>query len=377
MEIPPFVLPAPGKPPARPSLPKISIEEHFDHPAVSTLAGTRSAATGPVGGGLRPDGSAGAATPAATSANDVDAQARALGLEPAWFRAVYERLFEFDAKRIAAMDAGHVGTSILSLTTPGVQGIPDGRRAAAAAREINDYLAGQVIAKHPDRYAGFATLALQDPAAAARELERCVTKLGFKGALINGYTNTADPASGEYLDEPKFWPFWEAAESLGVPIYLHPRTQLEQRAYQGHRELVGAVWGFGTETAMHTLRLVFGGVFDRFPKLTVILGHMGEMLPYFSWRIQHLFEHNPFGKKIERRLEDYLCENFYISTSGCWSDQALICALLMVGADRLLFAVDYPYERMDVASEWLDRAPISENDRRKIAHGNARSLFRL
>ena len=350
---------APGKPPARPPLRKISIEEHFDHPAVSTLAGA-----------------------GATPASKIEERAHMLGLEPAWFRAVQERLFEFGEHRLAAMDSGHIDVSILSLTTSGVQGIDDGRRAVSAAREINDFLAGKVIAKQPDRYAGFATLALQDPAEAVRELERCVTKLGFKGALINGYTNagyanTPGSASGEYLDEPKFWPFWEAAEALAVPVYLHPRTQFEQRAYQGHRELAGAAWGFGAETAMHTLRLVFGGVFDRFPKLTVVLGHLGEMLPYFSWRIQHLFEHNPFGKKIERRLEDYLCENFYLSTSGCWSDQALICALLMVGADRLLFAVDYPYERMDLASDWLDRAPISENDRRKIAYGNARSLFKL
>ncbi|HSR07701.1 MAG TPA: amidohydrolase family protein [Bryobacteraceae bacterium] len=348
----PYTLPTPGKPPARPPLRKIAIEEHFDHAAASTLDG-------------------------AGRAGDIEAQARRFGLEPEWFRAVSERVFEFEEKRLAAMDSGHIDVSILSLTTPGVQGIADVPRAVAAAREINDFLAGEVIAKHPDRYAGFATLALQNPAEAARELERCVTRLGFKGALINGYTNTAGSAAGEYLDQPEFWPFWEGVEALNVPVYLHPRTQFEQAAYEGHRELVGATWGFGTETAMHTLRLVFGGVFDRFPKLTVILGHLGEMLPYFSWRIQHLFEHNPFGKKIERRLEDYLCENFYISTSGCWSDQALICALLLVGGDRLLFAVDYPYERMDLASEWLDRAPISENDRRKIAHGNARALFKL
>jgi predicted TIM-barrel fold metal-dependent hydrolase len=347
--IPTHVLPAPGRPSARPPLQKISIEEHFDHRAVSRLADTGN--------------------------QDVAAHAQKLGLEPEWFRVVYERLFEFSDSRLAAMDSGNIDISLLSLTSPGIQGIADAPRAAAAARNVNDFLAGEVISKHPDRYAGFASLAMQDPPEAVRELERCVLKLGFKGALINGYTNRE--SGGEYLDEQKYWAFREAAEALNVPVYLHPRTQFEQRAYEGHRELAGATWGFGTETAMHTLRLVFSGVFDRFPKLTIILGHLGEMLPYFSWRIQHLFEHNPFGKKIEKRLEDYLCENFYLSTSGCWSDQALICALLMVGADRLLFAVDYPYERMDLGSEWLNRAPISENDRRKIAYGNAKTLFQL
>jgi predicted TIM-barrel fold metal-dependent hydrolase len=353
--MPAYTLPAPGRPPARQPLRKIAIEEHFDHPAVSDLAGASRA--------------------------QMEARARALGLEPDWLAAVQDRLFEFDEQRLAVMDSGNVDISVLSLTTPGVQGITDQDRAVTAARQINDFLANEVIARNPSRYAGFATLPLQDPLEASRELERCVTKLGFKGALVNGYTSLppgpTQSSGGEYLDETKFWPFWESAAALRVPIYLHPRTQFEQRAYEGHRELAGATWGFGAETAMHTLRLVFSGLFDRFPDLNVILGHLGEMLPYFSWRIQHLFEHNPFGKRIEKRLEDYLCENFYLSTSGCWSDQALICALLLVGADRLLFAVDYPYERMDQASDWLDRVPISENDRRKIAHGNAQKLFGL
>jgi 2,3-dihydroxybenzoate decarboxylase len=195
--------------------------------------------------------------------------------------------------------------------------------------------------------------------------------------MINGYTNTRDPERVEYLDDPKFLPFWEAAASLGVPVSLHPRPALDQRIYEGHNELIGATWGFAPEAATHALRLVYSGLFDRFPTLTVILGHLGETLPYFSWRIQHCFEYNPSDKRVQRRLQDYLCENFYVSTSGIFSDQALIGAMLTIGADRILFACDYPYEVMEPAARWIERAAISEGDRKKIAAGNARRLFRL
>ena len=229
----------------------------------------------------------------------------------------------------------------------------------------------------PDRYAGFASIAVHDPNVAARELERAVTQLGLKGAMINGYTNTQDPQRVEYLDDVKFLPFWEAAASLGAPIYLHPRPALDQRIYDGHSELIGATWGFAPEAATHALRLIYSGLFDRFPSLTVILGHLGETLPYFSWRIQHCFEYNPSDKKVQRRLQDYLCENFYVSTSGIFSDHALIGAMLTIGADRILFACDYPYEVMEPAARWIEAAAISEGDRKKIAAGNARRLFKI
>jgi 2,3-dihydroxybenzoate decarboxylase len=233
------------------------------------------------------------------------------------------------------------------------------------------------VKKRPDRYAGFASIAVHDPDVAVRELERAVTRLGLKGAMINGYTNTKDPQRVEYLDDAKFLPFWEAASSLGAPIYLHPRPALDQRIYDGHSELIGATWGFAPEAATHALRLIYSGLFDRFPSLTVILGHLGETLPYFSWRIQHCFEYNPSDKKVQRRLQDYLCENFYVSTSGIFSDQALIGAMLTIGADRILFACDYPYEVMEPAARWIERAAISEGDRKKIAAGNARRLFKI
>jgi 2,3-dihydroxybenzoate decarboxylase len=218
-------------------------------------------------------------------------------------------------------------------------------------------------------------VALQDPDAAARELERAVARLGFKGAMINGYTNTS---SGPlYLDDARLLPFWEAAAALRAPVYLHPRPPVDQRAYLGHPELLGATWGFAPETATHALRLVYSGLFDRFPSLTLILGHLGETLPYFSWRIQHCFEYNPSDARVDRRLQDYLADNIYVTTSGHFSDQALISAILTIGADRILFAADYPYEVMEDAARWIERAPISEGDRRKIASGNAARLFGL
>jgi 2,3-dihydroxybenzoate decarboxylase len=297
--------------------------------------------------------------------------------DSAWSALIDDRLGEFDRARLSAMDASGITMAILSHTVPGVQGILDTDTAVAAARDINDFLASEVIARHPARFAGFASVALQNPAAAAAELERAVTRLGFKGVMVNGYSNVGNAQTGEYLDEPRFLPFWEAVAALGVPVYLHPRPALEQRIYRDHRELIGATWGFAPETATHALRIVYSGLLDRFPTATIVLGHLGETLPSFAWRIQHCFEYNPSDKRVERRLQDYLSDNFYVTTSGNFNDQALIGALLTVGADRILFAADYPYEVMEQAARWIERAPISENDRRKIASGNARRLFNL
>jgi len=315
------------------------------------------------------------APPGDASQIDLTRLVAAMGYDATWSALVGERLVDFD-QRVAAMDAAGIDVSLLSHTVPGAQGIADPALAAAAARDVNDFLAGQAIAKYPSRFAGLASIAMHDPAVAAAELERAVTRLGFKGAMINGYSDISG-GQAEYLDAPRLLPFWEAAAALRVPVYLHPRAALDQRIYEGHTELVGAAWGFAPEAATHALRLVFSGLFDRFPSLTLVLGHLGETLPYFAWRIQHCFEFNPAGKRLQRRLQDYLCDNFYVSTSGFFNDQALIGAVLTIGADRILFAVDYPYEPMDPAAAWLDRAPISEGDRRKIAHLNARALFNL
>ena len=217
--------------------------------------------------------------------------------------------------RLGGMDASGISVAILSHTVPGVQGIVEPSAACRGARDQRSSC--PEVGIQPTRYrrvCEYRRCRIQNDRAA--ELERAVTRLGLKGAMINGYTNTRDPQRVEYLDDPKFLPFWEAAASLGAPIYLHPRPALDQRIYEGHSELIGATWGFAPEAATHALRLIYSGLFDRFPALTVILGHLGETLPYFSWRIQHCFEYNPSDKRVQRRLQDYLCENFYVSTSG-------------------------------------------------------------
>jgi 2,3-dihydroxybenzoate decarboxylase len=183
-----------------------------------------------------------------------------------------------------------------------------------------------------------------------------------------------------YLDETRFEPFWAALEELQVPLYLHPRlpSQAVQEAiYRGHPELVGAAWGFAPETATHVLRIVYGGVFDRHPQAQLVIGHLGEMLPFFAGRIQRAFEYNPYSQRTRKRLQDYLSDNIWVTTSGNFNDQALITTLLAVGADHIMFASDYPYDMSTDAARWIEAAPISENDRRKICYGNAAALFGL
>jgi 2,3-dihydroxybenzoate decarboxylase len=346
---PTYNLPAVGKPPEPPMLRKIALEEHFN------FVGARTNSAAAVG---------------------LDDIVRAMDYDRNWLEIVGSRLLEIGEKRLAGMDASGIDVAILSLTVPGIQGILDRAEAVSSARDANDYLSA-AITNHPKRFAGFASVPLQDPDEAAKELERCVTRLKFKGALVNGYTNMPSSLGAQYLDDPKLLPFWEAAQALRVPVYLHPRPPLDHRSYENHPELMGAAWGFAPETATHALRLVYSGLFDRLPNLTLILGHLGETLPYFAWRIQHCFEYNPSNKRVRKRLQDYLCENFYVTTSGNFNDQALICALLTIGADRILFSADYPYEMMAPAARWIEHAPISENDRRKIAHRNASVLFGL
>jgi 2,3-dihydroxybenzoate decarboxylase len=351
----PHQLPARGRPLPPAPLPKVAIEEHF------TLLSALTTAPGAASG--------------VAAAVDLGGLVKAMDYDRPWMDLVETRLGEIGDVRLAEMDAAGVEWCLLSHTVPGVQGIIDRGEAISAARRVNDFLAA-AVARHPNRFAGFASVALQDPGEAARELERCVRQLGFRGVMVNGYTNTAD-GRGLYLDEPACLPFWEAAAALGAPVYIHPRPPIEQRAYEGHAQLLGATWGFAPETATHALRIVHSGLLDRLASLTIVLGHLGETLPYFAWRIQHCFEFNPSDKRLERRLQDYLSDNFYVSTSGHFSDQALISAVLTIGADRILFAVDYPYEPMTPASQWIERAPVSEGDRRKIAYGNARRLFGL
>ena len=292
--------------------------------------------------------------------------------------ATRNRILDLGSGRIADMDRGGLDICILSLTAPGVQGIPQVKEAIAQARRTNDYLA-ENIAKNPKRLKGFATLPLQDPEAAAQELTRCVRDLGFCGALVNGFSQVGEGDSAVYYDLPQYRPFWATVQELDVPFYLHPRDPLSagQQCYEGYRWLAGSPWGFAVETSIHALRLMASGLFDEYPKLKVIVGHLGEGLSFGIWRVDNRIRRGSGTPKAKRPMSQYLRENFYITTSGNFRTQALTNVILEVGADRVLYSVDYPYEDVTEASEWFDRASISEFDRSKIARANAQKLFRL
>ena len=292
--------------------------------------------------------------------------------------ATRNRILDLGSGRIADMDRGGIDICILSLTAPGVQGIPKVKEAIAQARRTNDYLA-ENIAKNPKRLKGFATLPLQDPEAAAQELTRCVKDLGFCGALVNGFSQVGEGDSAVYYDLPQYRPFWATVQELDVPFYLHPRDPLSarQQCYEGYRWLAGSPWGFAVETSIHALRLMASGLFDEYPKLKVIVGHLGEGLSFGIWRVDNRIRRGSGTPKAKLPMSQYLRENFYITTSGNFRTQALTNVILEVGADRVLYSVDYPYEDVVEAREWFDQASISEFDRSKIAGANAKQLFRL
>ncbi|HEX4207301.1 MAG TPA: amidohydrolase family protein [Ktedonobacteraceae bacterium] len=282
------------------------------------------------------------------------------------------RLQDIEAFRLPEMDLYGIDMQVLSLNAPGIQGETDTATAINKARQVNDSLA-ELIRKHPTRFSGFAALPLQDPKAAADELERAVTQLGLKGALVNGHTN------GEYLDQQKFWGVFERAQGLGVPIYLHPndspREQL--KAYDGYPELLGATWNWGMETATHALRLVFGGVFNEFPATTLILGHMGEMLPYVLARLDERWDAFKPNSKLKKAPSQYIKENMLVTTSGNVSAASLLCALLTLGAEHILFSVDYPYQSTRDVTHFIETAPISDVDKEKICYRNVERVLKL
>jgi 2,3-dihydroxybenzoate decarboxylase len=295
-------------------------------------------------------------------------------------REVRERNADIHGRRLALMDEYGIEMMILSLNAPAVQAIADTARAAEVARKANDFLAEQVR-KRPGRFAGFAALAMQDPEIAARELERCVKELGLCGALVNGFSQAGDADTVLYYDLPAYRPFWATVEKLDVPFYLHPRNPVprDSRIYDGHPWLMGPIWAFGQETAVHALRLMASGLFDAHPRLNIILGHMGENLPYGIWRVDNSNAWIPNRNKwpAKKRLREYFSANFFLTTSGNFRTQALMNAMLEIGADRIMFSTDWPFENIDHAANWFDSCPISENDRLKIGRGNARRLFKL
>ena len=292
--------------------------------------------------------------------------------------ATRAKILDLGAGRLADMDRGGLELCVLSLTAPGIQSVPDTSKAVALARRVNDHLA-EGIAKNPKRFKGFASLPMQDPQAATQELTRCVKELGFVGALVNGFSQVGVADSAVFYDLPQYRSFWATVQDLDVPFYLHPRLPLETRlqAYEGHAWLAGSPWGFAVETSIHALRLMGSGLFDEYPRLKIILGHLGEAIPHGIWRVDNRIHRSSLTLKAKRPLGSYLRETFYITTSGNFRTQALTDVILEIGADRVLYSVDYPYEDVVEGQIWLDHCAISDADRIKIGHANARKLLRL
>ena len=290
------------------------------------------------------------------------------------------RLLDFQDQRLRLMDEAGIEIMIASLNAPAIQAIHDVARAVEVAREANDVLA-QEIARRPDRFVGVAALPMQDPEQATAELQRCVKELGFRGALVNGFSQVGSPDTAVYYDLPQFRPFWRAVESLDVPFYLHPRNPLpgDVRAYEGHDWLLGPNWAFHAETAVHALRLIGSGLFDECPRLQIVLGHLGEGLPYYLWRIdnRNSWMKAPHKYAAKKSVADYFRANFHVTTSGHFSTPAMLDAMAELGADRVMFSVDYPFEDFGEAAEWFDHADIGEADRLKIGRTNAMKLFKL
>jgi 2,3-dihydroxybenzoate decarboxylase len=281
------------------------------------------------------------------------------------------RLTDFGEMRLAAMDRAGVERCVLSLAGPGVQAEKDTPTATRRAREANDFLAQQ-IAKRPERYSGFAHVALQDPKAAADELERSMRELRLCGAMINGHTN------GQYLDEPFFYPFWERAQALGALIYLHPADPVTPApVLDGHKGLRRATWEWTFETGSHALRLIFGGVFDRFPRAKLALGHLGETLPFLLWRFDSRAGPEFYAVKLAKLPSQYVKENIVVATSGMCSVDPLACTVSAIGHDHVMFASDYPFESMDEAAHFVDSVPIDERVRNDICFNNAARLLKL
>jgi predicted TIM-barrel fold metal-dependent hydrolase len=291
------------------------------------------------------------------------------------------RLLELHGERLALMDKHGIEMMVVSLNAPAVQAVPDPKKAVALARQANDALADEV-AKRPDRFQGLAAVAMQDPDEAIKELERAVRQLGLKGVLVNGFSQIgSDPDSAVYYDLPQYRPFWATVERLGVPFYLHPRSPLprDARLYAGHPWMMGAAWAFGNETAVHALRLIGSGLFDEHPKLTIVLGHLGENIPFGLWRIDHCnaTATKTDGHMAKRPIADYVRENFYVTTSGNFSTSALVLTIAELGADRVMFSVDWPFEEIEHAATWFDAVDISDSDRMKIGRTNAARLLKL
>lgn len=288
----------------------------------------------------------------------------------------YQRLYDRGPLRLEQMDAAGIDYQILSLFDPGVQELADTGAAVDLARRANDDLA-ETVRSVPKRFGGFATLATQDPAAAATEFERAVTELGLVGALINGH------CQGRYLDDPAYEPLFACAESLHAPIYLHPTTPHPDVMAAWFAPYVDdgmhlASWGFAAEAGTHVLRLIYSGLFDKFPGLQMIIGHLGEMLPFAAYRIDRYYGLGGSGassRGLQRLPSEYLLTNFHVTTSGNFCPPAFACTLEVMGADRVMFSVDYPMDDNQTGAQFMASYPMDDDTRRKVSSENAIRLF--
>lgn len=289
---------------------------------------------------------------------------------------VRRKLLDLDDERIADMDATGISRQLVSLTAPGVQ-VLDAETAVSIAANANDQLA-EAVQRHSDRYFGLAAMAPQDPPAAAKEIERGIKSLGFKGVILNSHTH------GEYFDDHKFWEIFEACEQLDVPIYLHPTTP--SRNMIGpllESGLDGAIYGFAVETGMHLLRIILSGAFDRFPRLKIVVGHLGEALPFWLFRLDFMHAAMVRAKRYEsvkaiaKRPSDYLKENVWITSSGMAWEPAIMFVRSVIGADRVMYAMDYPYQFVPSEVEVTDNLPISDEEKKAFYQTNAENLFSL
>jgi 5-carboxyvanillate decarboxylase len=285
-------------------------------------------------------------------------------------------LTDLDDLRLAHMDETGIDHQVIALTAPGVQ-VMDAATAISFSRTANDMLA-DAVRRHPTRFTGMIAVAPQDPAAAAKEMQRGVQELGMNSVIINSHTQ------GEYLSDPKFWEIFAAAESLNVPIYLHPNS-LPKNMFEPFHEcgLDGAIYGFGVETGLHALRIITAGVFDRFPKLQIIIGHMGEALPYWAYRLDYMHqatvksERYASVKPLRRKPSDYLRENFYITNSGVAWEPAIKFTQAALGVDRVMYAMDYPYQFVADEVAAMDKMTMGAEDKKMFFQTNAEAVFKI